>query len=535
MRRSLTLRSQLVLLQVAIVVVTVVLAGTLAVQLQERQIRDAYRQQVLTVAQSTARLPSVIDAYAAPDPALTLQPLAELLREASGMTFVVMTDVNGVRYSHPDPDRIGQRVSTDPSGTLAGETFVGTETGTLGVSLRAKVPVRDASGRVIGAASVGILETALQEDLQEDVPMLVAWMTGAALAGVLASLLVARTVRRRIYGLEPDEIAHLLQTREAMLHGIREGVIAVDADGRVVLVNDEALRLLDTDAELTGLAADQALDPAVVDLLTGADDVVDEPLLVGERLLLASRSNAVVGDRQVARVLTLRDRTEISSAVRELDDQRSLTATLRAQAHEFSNQLHVLQGLIELDEPAQASAYIERIGGGGGLLRADELVAVRDVGTAALVLAKAAVVRERGARLHVHPASRVGVPDDDVLTVLGNLLDNAADAVGPGGRVELEVRQDQEQTVVRVDDDGPGVPEHLGDRVFQTGVSTKAHRGAHGRGIGLALVARLAERRSGSAVLSRSPLGGARVTVTLRPADAGRPAPAVQLSSTGPR
>ena len=519
---------QLLLLQVTIVLATVVIAGLLAVTLQQRQIRDAYQQQVLTVATSVAQLPSVIDAYSSPDPPATLQPLAELIREASDMTFVVLTDAHGIRYAHPDPARIGELVSTDPTPTLAGEVFVGTETGTLGETLRAKVPIRGPDGQVIGAASVGILESELADDLREDVPFVVGWLGGAALLGTVGSALLARMVRRRIYGLEPEEIARLLEAREAMLHGIREGVLAVDVRGRVVLANDEAVRLLGLDADPTGRPADEVLDAGLLPLLAENREVVDEIVLTHERTLLANRTAATVGGRRIADLLTLRDRTELFTALRELDGQRTLTDTLRAQAHEFSNHLHVLQGLIELDRPDEAVRFIDRIGGGGRLLDGAALGEVQDSAVSALLVAKAAVARERHVQLTLDPDSALENGGDDAVTVLGNLIDNAVDAVGDGGHVVVHVQQEDDGGIfVRVDDDGPGVPEADRERVFAAGVTTKTAAGAQGRGIGLALVARIARRRDGEATLSRSPLGGTQVVVRLgpvaAPSDAGDP------------
>lgn len=514
------LGAQLLLLQIGIVLVTLLLAGAAAMYHQQERIRDAYRQQAFTVANSTAQLPSVVDAYATADPSETLQPLAELIREASGVTFVVITDENGIRFSHPNPDRIGERVSTDPSATLAGDVFVGTEVGTLGESLRAKVPVRDAAGIVIGAVSVGILEDELAAEFRRDAPVLVAWLGGAALIGALGSVLVVRLLRRRIFGLEPEEIARLLETRDAMLHGIREGLLAVDEKERVVLVNDEATRLLDLPDDAVGRPAAEVLDAAMLPLVGAGRSVTDELVLSGERLLVANRTPAVVGGRRIAEVLTLRDRTELFGAMRELEGQRNVTNTLRAQAHEFSNQLHVVQGLIELDRHHEAVAFIERLGG-GQLLSGAPLSTVADPAVAALLTAKSAVARERGVTLVLaedsHLPAGVG---DDVATVIGNLVDNAVDAAGHGGQVTVLLAGGADgDVVVRVDDDGPGVSEADRDRIFDVGVTSKGTaEGNHGRGIGLALVARIAARRGGSATVASSPSGGARVEVRLGPA-----------------
>ncbi len=544
MRRPMPLGPQLLALQALIVLSCVVLAGSAAVSLQQRQIRDAYTEQMLAVATNAATLPDVVEAYEQPGgPGDDLQDLANLLQEASKVSFVVFLDADGIRLSHPDPALIGSPSTTSAAEVLEGKPFVGTQTGTLGPSLRAKMPIRDSADRIVGAVSVGVVESELDDDFTEDVPWLAAWLGGAAVLGSVGSYLLTRLVRRRISGLEPDEIARLLQAREAMLHGIREGVVAVDERGRVALVNDEACRLLDLDGAeadrggggVVGSRAADVLDPAALALLEAGDDAVDAPLLVGERVLLASRTPALVHGRRVGRVLTVRDRTELSGAVRELDGERSLTSTLRAQAHEFSNHLHVLRGLLELGRTADAAALIDRLGGGGRLLSGAGLGGVEDASVSALLMAKAALARERGAELVVTPASRVAEgAGDDVLTVLGNLVDNALDAAGQGGRVVVEVRTGADGGgVLAVDDDGPGVPEALREEVFRVGVTTKAGGGGHhGQGIGLALVARIAARRGGSAAVTRSALGGARVEVVL--GGSGRPAPSSgQLAGAG--
>ncbi|WP_229369216.1 ATP-binding protein [Umezawaea beigongshangensis] len=517
MRRAVPLGLYLLALQVAIVLATTAAAGLLAAKIQHDRIRANYASQMLSVAESVAKLPSVVDAFSSPEPSATIQPLAELIRKSSGATYVVVTDTSGVRYAHPDPARIGELVSTDPSPALAGTVFVGTETGTLGVSLRAKVPVRSASGEIIGMASVGILERELASDLSEDLQQLVGWLGGAAVLGVLAAALVTRTVRRRIFKLEPRDIAHLLETRDAMLHGIREGVVAVDDRERLALVNDEAMRLLDLRVDPTGMPAVEVLEQGgLLDLTRAKEDVSDQLVLAGERVLVANRMTATTQGRRVGVVLTLRDRTELYDALRELDGQRTLTEVLRAQAHEFSNHLHVIGGLLELERREDAVRYIERVGGGGALTSAAVDGAMGDPALAALLLAKSSTAHERGVLVRLDPDFEVAQDaGDDALTVLGNLVDNAVDAVGAGGTVQVLVRSDATGVRIVVSDDGPGVPESDRGRIFELGVTSKPQRNAHGRGIGLALVSRVVGRRRGRVEIGDSSLGGAAFDVWL--------------------
>lgn len=528
MRRRLPLTAQLLAMQVAIVLAVLVAAGLLAFHLQQEQIRGAYAGRVLDMARSLAAQPAVREAYASDDPASALQPLAELVRESAGAEFVVFTDTAGVRYSHPDPEKIGRRVSTDPSVALGGAEFVGTETGTLGVSLRAKVPVRDDAGRILGQVSVGILESEQSADLAGVLPRLVAWLTAAAIVGFVGAIAVTRLVRRRVHGLESEEILELLQAREAMLHGIREGVVAVDDRGRLALVNDEAMRLLGLAEDPTRRLATEILDADdLLRIVRHTEDVSDRVVLVGERLLVVSCTAARVEGREVGRVLVLRDRTELSEALRALEGQRSITDALRAQAHEFSNNLHVLAGLIELGRSDDAVGFIERVGGGSSPSTGSNGREIEDPAVAALVLAKIASAREQGRTLRLDPASEVAAgAGDDVVTIIGNLVDNAVDASGPGGAVDLLVQHRSGGSVqVSVSDDGPGVPSGSREQIFQIGVSTKAPGSQHGgRGIGLALVARIVARRAGSITVDDRPGGGAVFTVDL-------PALAVPVSS----
>jgi two-component system CitB family sensor kinase len=492
-RRSVSLGVSLLVLQVVIVLMTTCAAGLLAAKLQSDRIREAYKDRMLSVAESVAQLPTVVQAFDSPNPSAIIQPLAELIRKASQVTYVVVTDRNGVRYAHPDPKRIGERVSTDPSTPLSGEVFVGTETGTLGTSLRAKVPVRAADGRIIGMASVGILESQLSDDLAEDLPQLIGWLAAAALVGVLGAALITQLVRRRTFRLEPAEIAQLLE-----------------------MVNDEAMRLLGLTDNPTGQPAEEVLDDGLLDLARSVDDVADRLVLAGERVLVANRMTAKTHDRAVGVVLTLRDRTELHDALRELDGQRTVTEVLRAQAHEFSNHLHVIGGLLDLERQADAVAYIERVGGAGSVTADIIDGANADPALAALLLAKSSTAHERGVELRLDPESSVDIrAGDDALTVLGNLVDNAVDAVETGGVVRVLVRSSATGVRVVVDDDGPGVAESQRGRIFDLGVSTKDVMGAHGRGIGLALVSRVVTRRSGQVAITDSELGGASFDVWL--------------------
>lgn len=528
-----TLGMQLLLLQVAIVLTTVVGTGVTAVLIQEQQLRAAYQDRMVAVAQSVAGLPVILDAFDDDDPSETIQPVAEVIRKASDVTYVVVANEFGIRYSHPNPDRIGERVSTDPAIPLSGQVYVGTQTGTLGESWRVKVPIFD-DDEVIGQVSVGILESELRAEFLGGLGGLLAALAAAALVGVVGSAWIGRVIRRRIYGLEPDEIRAMLETREAMLHGIREGLVAVDERGRLVLINDAAARLLAVQEpeRVLGLPVEDVLDRELARFIASGEDR-ETPVLSGERVLLVHGDRVRVDGRDIGSIAILRDRTELETMLRELEGAQGLAEGLRAQSHEFSNKLHVVSGLLELGHVDAAIAFIQRVGSGGALSTLDEHDGIADVETAALVLAKRSRAQELGLRLEVEPDSHLEAVADaaqrtDLVTVLGNLLDNAIEACTLGGRIDLSIRDDDEDgmLVVRVDDDGPGVPPDRRTAVFEPDVSGKAPApGKARRGIGLTIVQRVAARLGGEVLVEESPAGGARFVVRLPWRAAGEPDP----------
>lgn len=498
--RSLSVSSQLLFLQVAVVAATVVIGALASYALVSAQIDDQFKQRALTIAYAVAATPDIVEAMDDADPSRAIQPIAEAIRRSVGADFVVVANTDGIRYSHPNPENIGKRVSTDPSSALAGDVYVGFQEGTLGRSVRAKVPIlRD--GVVLGIVSVGFLDTQLAQKLAQALPTMALTVLLALALGVGGSLILARRIDRQTFGLGPREIAGLFEQRDAMLHGIREGVLALDLTGQVTLANDEARRLLGLPATAEGARLrDLVPEGRVRDVLTGAAVGADQVVLAGDRVLVANRMPVTIRGAEVGAVVTLRDRTELESALRELDTERGLAQALRAQAHEFSNKLHVVGGLIELGRLDEAIRFVAETS-----LVHQELVdlvqeRIADPALAALLLAKAAASSERHVEFRLASDARLPASASDVrdlITVVGNLVDNAIDAAAgsDGAWVEVSVRADADGTSVRVRDSGSGIEDGAADRIFREGFTTKSG-GAH-YGIGLALVRQVATRRGG--------------------------------------
>ena len=511
--------SQVLLMQLAIAAGVAVLATGLFLAPLGDQLDDQAMRRALAIAQTTAQQPQLVRDLRStePSPDGPVQREAERIREATGAEYVVVLDRRGVRWSHTDPRRIGGTVSTDPGEALAGHDVMEIDDGTLGRSARGKVPLRDDTGQIVGAVSVGIAYDSVRARLIHAIPGLFAYAGGALAVGALAAWLISRRVQRQTRDLAFSDIAALLAEREAMLHGIREGVVALDRAGRVRLLNDEAQRLLGIGEEAVGRSPDDALgEGRTADVLAGRVTGTDLLTVRGRRVLVANRMPTDDGGA----VATLRDRTELDRLGRELDSTRGLIDALRAQDHEHANRMHTLLGLLELEMYDDAVEFVGEVVGDHRATSEQVTEKIRDPLLAALLVGKATVAAERGVALWV--SDRTRLPDRlidprGLVTVVGNLVDNALDAVAgtPLARVEVELRAEGRTAVLVVRDTGPGIPPERRELIFTEGWSTKEPPAHRERGIGLPLVRRLAERQGGSSRVAEADGGGAEFTVVL--------------------
>jgi sensor histidine kinase regulating citrate/malate metabolism len=515
MVRKVSLAGQLLAWQLLIVLVVAVAVGAVSLAEAQASFREVQGRRLLLVAETAAADPVVIDAVARSSRERTLATKVEGFLDLSGASYVVVAGTDRRILVSSDPDQVGRALDLHRSRVLEGRAWQGVVTDGSITSVVAHAPVlyyplggkRRAGmprlGATVGFVAVGADLPSLWESLAGATTNLLTYLGVASVLGVVGSLLVARRVKRQTLGLEPRAITRLAEHRDTMLHGIKEGVVGLDPQHRVTLVNDEAMRLLELPPDSVGRTlAELGVDRRLCEVLSGRTDGQDQIVLLGERVLVLNRMPIASRGRAIGSVTTLRDRTELVSLQRELDVTRTTTDTMRAQAHEFSNQLHTISGLIELQEYQEVARYVSRLTHSQARLNGDVTSRVQDPSVAALLIAKASQAAERGARLRISDGTRLGRVDEplsaDLTTVVGNLVDNALEAIGyaPEAWIAVEIVQQHDRVRVVVRDSGPGLAPELAEEVFEHGFTTKA--AANGRrGIGLALIRMVCARRGG--------------------------------------
>lgn len=539
--------TRMLLVQVATQVAVVAVCAAVFLWLGVQQLRAETETSALNIARTVAESPQVqelVEEYSA-DPGT---PRAEGLRDgvlqryAAEVTartdglFVVITDDNGIRLAHPNPDRLGEVVSTSFEEALSGQEVVTWETGTLGESARAKVPVfPPAGGAPVGEVSVGFERASVFDDL----PALVGGIALAMLAAVGIGLAVAVLMRRRLekltLGVQPEELVALVQTQTAVLDGSGDGVVAVDERGVVRVWTSAAGRMLGSDDAVGRPLAELALPPLVGAALagTGASDGIP----IGERVVYVDVRAVSRGGRALGTVAVLRDRTDLVSLSQRLDSVRTMGDALRVQRHENANRLHAAVGLLDAGRSQEAREFLADLADRGA---GDDSVpggdAVADPALRSFLGAKALAARERGVALRMADDAFVrGVVDDleDVVGVVGNLVDNAVTAAARGAEprwVEVTLLDDGDALVATVSDSGAGIAAPAD--VFVARAADDAPASAvHGLGIGLPLSRELARRRGGEVWIVDAGGGGhgavlaARLPGTMAAPDAPGPSP----------
>ncbi|GGE60159.1 ATP-binding protein [Priestia taiwanensis] len=490
-------------------------------------IKNETGSKALTIAQMIADLPDVKKAFYEDNPSAILQPLAEQYRVMSDAEYVVIGNTEEVRYAHPKEERIGQKmVGGDNEAVLRGESIISSSIGSLGPSLRGKTPVFGEGGNIIGIVSVGFLNKEIAEDMSEYHYRMIRMSIILLSIAVIGAVLIAYKVKRSLFGYEPERIAHLYEEKQAILESVREGIIAVNKHGIITLANSNALTMLQVpkNEKIEGKFILNVLPNShLIEVVRTGKKEYDEEMLLHNEVVIVNRF-PIYGKQKriIGAVASFRYKSEINRLSRALSNIKKYAEGLRAQTHEYSNKLHTISGLIQLKSYQEAIEYITKESDITQNIVHFLMKAIPDPMLAGLLIGKLNQASESKVHLVINEDSTFqDVPSeisrDDLITIIGNIIDNAIESVldnEEGERlVEVFFTDLGTDLIIEVDDNGAGIPKELEESVFEIGFSTKMNRG--NSGFGLPLVKQAVTKLNGYITYSQSHLKGANFTIVI--------------------
>ncbi|AGK55802.1 DcuS/MalK family sensor histidine kinase [Bacillus sp. 1NLA3E] len=494
---KLRLRTTITLLVSAVIFICFSVTNHLIKKNVELTTLNNIEEKAKDLSRTVALSPVVIDGLSNNVDEKSIQPYTEKIRKATDVRFIVVLDMNGIRKSHPIKEKIGHKfVGGDDKPVYAGKENLSIGKGTLGMSLRFFTPVYNATGKQIGAVVVGILLDDVQTQLDKSSRVIYISAIIGILVGIFGAVLLAYKVKKIMFGMEPDEIANLLEQRSAMLLNVREGVLAVDRDSKITLLNQEAERLfkkVGINHNPVGQKVGDIIPKFhITSVIETGHKELDQEYSINGLVLVANIVPILVNRQIVGAVATFRDKTEMKIMAEQLTGVRLYAEALRSQTHEFMNKLHVILGMVQLEFYDQLLDYVR------GLKDTSESEAgfftshFKDPVLSGFLLGKVSYAREKGAELKFADECYLPTPNDQevikgMITILGNLIDNAIDAVQNSEEKKVAVEilpKPVGQISITVTDTGTGMSPEMKNSIFEKGFSTKGVD----RGYGLYLV-----------------------------------------------
>ncbi|WP_028784379.1 DcuS/MalK family sensor histidine kinase [Thalassobacillus devorans] len=524
------LSTMIILFVCLVVLVSLLITDLLITDTTSDNIEEQLEEKAIIVSRTVAASQVVKSGLQDESQENNIQDYAMTIQDAADVMFVVVMDMNGIRKSHPDPERIGNHfVGGDEKRVLQGESYTSRSTGTLGKSLRAFTPIYDEDQNQIGAVAVGISLQAVEASIQQNQQQILIGTVIGLIVGIIGAFLLANYIKKSLFGLEPYAIARIHEERNQMLHSVHEGIIAIDKDATIVLVNRSARRIFQKaglmEQEPIGMEINEFLPGTLLaDILTNPEPDLDEEQIINGVSIITNRVPIVVNDEVVGAIATFRDKTEVNQLAEQLTGVQMYADTLRAQSHEFMNQLHVLLGMIKLEEYDQVKSFISKLVDHQAHEVGNVTRFIKDPAFAGFIIGKMSYAREAHVDFDIYCETEIPEPADpalthELITILGNIVDNAIDSVSISREktITLELSYIDELLTMKVSDTGTGIAEEKQEEIYRKGVSSKA---GHHRGFGLHLVQTSVEQLEGSIEMDSSPGQGSTFSIII-PYEAG--------------
>ncbi|RAN87401.1 histidine kinase [Bacillus sp. SRB_28] len=524
--KKLKLQPRITLTISTLILAVLLLTSYLFYYILSETVEDQIGKRALHVAKTVAAIPEIQEAFQKENPASIIQPIAEKIRIETDADFIVVGNKDGIRYAHPKRDKIGEAmVGGDNKGVLLeGKSYVSKATGSLGPSLRGKVPIRNQDNEIIGVVSVGFS----MDDIHGAIEVYgkrVFWITiTGLLIGIIGSVYLAKSIKRMMFGMEPEEISSLYEEHSTVIQSVREGIVVIDKNGMVSLVNQAAYDILSLDKQqniIGKFILDVIPNSSILDVLQTGEEQFDRQLNIKGQDVIANRLPIKVNHKVTGVVSSLRLKSEMDQLTAELSQTRQYTEALRAQTHEYNNLLYTLSGLIQLESYEDALELIHKETAVYQEFVQFIMKRIQNPWLGGILIGFYNRARELKIDFMLDRESSLEelsphIESNYVVSILGNLITNAFEAIERNHehnkKVRMFVTDIGEEILIEVEDSGQGVHDEIITSIFYKGFSTKA---GEKRGYGLAKVKELVEDLNGSIAIEKGDLGGALFIIAL--------------------
>ncbi|KGA97532.1 histidine kinase [Alkalihalobacillus alcalophilus ATCC 27647 = CGMCC 1.3604] len=511
MNQHWSLERKFMILICILIAIIMFMVTAVYIYIEREQAHELIGHQALTTAVVVSEIPEVKQVLTIGSNPEEIQPLIENIRVQSGAEFIVIGDVEGIRYTHPEPDKVGQAmVGGDNEGALVyGDSYISLAEGSLGASVRGKTPIYDEYEQIIGVVSVGFMISYVDSIFRQGLMGFVLWLVLIFMVGLVGSILLAKSIRRDTFGLEPYQIARIYKEKGAILESIKEGVIATDQKGCITVLNQSAKEILAISSEAVGQPIKEVMSESEIAHVLASEKATGQyETFYGEKQLLVRYQTIDDDGIYAGKVASFQDRLGIQEIINTLSEVQQYSQDLRAQTHEYTNKLYAISGWLQLGHTKKALSFIHQEIGQQKEYEQVLFEQIQDPTIQAILIGKLSKASEKKITFLLNEESMLNYtwPVETtaaMVTIIGNVLDNAFDAVSEvvEPKVEIFLTDIGHDLIIEVADNGAGITLENIDKVLEQGFTTK--EGSH-RGFGLALVQAALKDLKGSIEITKN-------------------------------
>lgn len=488
--------------------------------LLQEHIRDTTEKQMgmeaLNIAKTLASMEEIITAFDKENPSEIIQPIVEPLRKEIDATYIVVGNSEGIRYSHPLKDKIGEKMvgGDNDAALLDRQAYISKTMGSLGESIRGKAPII-LDNKIIGVVSVGFLTENIDTTIESYIHNWIKYSIIILLIGVLGAIVISIYIKRLLFNMEPIQIAKLYQQNKVILETTEEGILAVNHFNQITTINKSAYEMLDSThnkplSEWMGTKIEHIFTPKIVT----EENIHNLELPLDEHIIILNKAPLVEKKRKIGSLYTFRKKVDIQKIIDELKQMKQYANVQRAYTHEFANKLHIILGLLVHKHYNEAIEFIKEE---RNIQLKNQAFLNSNLTTPlllALIQGKIAEAAELGIKLELNEISSSielsKQQEDAILTALGNVLQNAIETLksweSSDKVIQLSINNYKNHYLFEIQDNGPGIDNNIYDKIFTKGVSTKE---GLDRGHGLAISKKALQEINGEILLDSGDLPGA--------------------------